>query len=115
MTAKPASSAQVAMPDPIRPKADHADGLDLSRLDVFEARNLGRRPFGEEDMPQRRGLFRIRADARNVRALLRQSVRERTLAGQPHQPHGFARRILTTGAGERLAGRRVDRLRRRRR
>ena len=40
-------------------QADHADGLDRARLDVFEAGNFGGRPLGEEDVPQRRRLLRL--------------------------------------------------------
>ncbi len=57
---------------PHEPHADHADGLDLARLDVFQAGDFRRRPFGEEDMAQAPPPVPTRAGARKV---LRSSAR----------------------------------------
>ncbi len=114
MTVYPASSAAGRDARSHQSQADHADGLDLSRLDVFEAGNLGGRPLGEEHVPQRRRLLRI-AQRQERSPLLRQSVRERSVDGQSHQSDRFARRILAAGACQRLAGRRIDGFRGRRR
>ena len=71
--AAPAPAAQ-----PARAAADDGSRADVLRLGVAKMRGLQCRAFGEEDMPQRAGLTRMRPgveDAVNVERLSSQPIR----------------------------------------